>query len=97
MKNIPLTHKDFAKLFNDKLSNYVKNKIPEYKLIYTPLSKGEEEQVIIKIVNTLLGPPLLYSGPHRLKQWEKGWGENLMELNRKKLTLFSPTILANTI
>jgi hypothetical protein len=86
MKKILLTHKDFARLFNDKLSNYVKNKISEYKLVYSPLSRQEEELVIIKIINTLLDPHLVYSGLHRLKQWEKGWGENLTELKREKTT-----------
>lgn len=86
MKNISLTHKDFAKLFNDTLSDYAKKKISEYKLVYTPLSKEEEEQVIIKIINILLDPFLVYSGLRRLKQWEKGWEENLKELNREETT-----------
>lgn len=86
MGNIPLTHKIFAKLFNDKLSNYVKDKISGYKLVYVPLGKEEEEQVVIKIINTLLEPSLVYSGPHRLEQWEKGWGENLQELTEEKTT-----------
>ena len=79
-------HQDIAKLFNDELSDYVKNKISEYKLVCSPLSKSEEEQVYIKIINTLLDPFLVYSGPHRLKQWEKGWGQNLAELNKEKTT-----------
>lgn len=81
-----LTSGDFEKAFGKKLSQYVKNKISEYKLVYSPLSKEEEEQVIIKIINTLLDPFLVYSGLHRLKQWENGWGENLTELKREKTT-----------
>ena len=79
-------HQDIAKLFNDNLSDYVKNKISEYKLVYSLLEKEEEERVIIKIIDTLLDPFLVYSGPHRLKQWEKGWGQNLTELNKNKTT-----------
>lgn len=86
MKKLLIRHKDIAKLFNDKISDYVKNKIAEYQLVYSPLNKEEEEQVIIKIIDTLLDPTLVYSGPHRLKQWEKGWGQNLTELKRKKTT-----------
>ena len=86
MKNVLIRHQDIARLFNDKLSDYVKDKISEYKLIYSPLEKEEEEQVIIKIIDTLLDPFLVYSGPHRLKQWEKGWGQNLTELNEEKTT-----------
>lgn len=81
-----LTSSDFERLFGEKLSQYVKNKISGYKLVYSPLSREEEEQVIIKIINTLLDPFLVYSGSHRLKQWENGWGENLTELNREKTT-----------
>lgn len=86
MKKILIKPADIAKLFNDTLSDYVKNKISEYKLVCSPLSKDEEEQVYIKIINTLLDPFLVYSGPHRLKQWEKGWGQNLAELNKEKTT-----------
>lgn len=41
------------------------------------LSKKEEEQAIIQILEVLLDKSLPYSGAHRRKQWEKGWGENL--------------------
>ena len=79
-------HQDIAMLLNDKLSDYVKNKISEYKLAYSPLEKKEEEEVIIKIIDTLLDPFLIYSGPHRLKQWEKGWDQNLKKLTKEKTT-----------
>src|SRR6266851_3467767 len=39
---------------------------------------------IKKIVATLLDPFLVYSGKHRLIQWEKGWGQNLGEFNTEK-------------
>jgi hypothetical protein len=91
MKNVLLTDKDFAKLFNDSLTDYVKDKISKYKLVYSPLNKEEEEFVIIKIIDTLLDPLLIYSGSHRLKQWEKGWGENLKILDGKNsLDAISP-------
>ena len=84
MNKIKLTHKDFAKLFNDKISDYVKNKILGYKLAYSFLTQQEEEETIIKIIDTLLDPYLVYSGPHRLKQWENGWNENVELLNKEK-------------
>lgn len=84
MKEMLIKPKDVAKLFNDNLSEYVKKKILEYKLAYSPLEKNEEEQVVIKIIDTLLDPFLVYSGPHRLKQWEKGWGQNLIEFKKEK-------------
>lgn len=84
MKELHIKPKDIENLFNDTLSEYVKKKILSYNLVYSLLSKEEEEQVIIKIINTLLDPFLVYSGPHRLKQWEKGWGQNLSELEKEK-------------
>ena len=44
---------------------------------YRLLDKKEEDQVIIKILDTLLDASLPFSGTHRKQQWEKGWGENL--------------------
>ncbi len=44
---------------------------------YRLLTKKEEEQVIIHILETLLDDSIPFSGEHRRKQWEKGWGENL--------------------
>lgn len=44
---------------------------------YRLLTKKEEEATIIQILDTLLDPFLPFSGEHRHKQWEKGWGENL--------------------
>ncbi len=44
---------------------------------YRLLNKKESDQAIIQILDTLLDPSLPFSGAHRRKQWEKGWGENL--------------------
>ena len=44
---------------------------------YRYLNKKEEEGAIIHILETLLDDSVPYSGAHRRKQWEKGWGENL--------------------
>jgi hypothetical protein len=77
---------DFEKMFGDTLNNYVKSKIVGYGLECSNLTEREKEEVFIKIVNTLLDPFLVYSGPHRLRQWEKGWGENLAELDKKSTT-----------
>ena len=84
MKEVTIGHKDIARLLNDELSDYVKGKIDGYKLVCSPVEKAEEEKILIRIIDTLLDPYLVYSGPHRLKQWEKGWGENLMKLDKEK-------------
>lgn len=44
---------------------------------YKSVSKQEEEKIIIHILETLLDNSIPFSGSHRHKQWEKGWGENL--------------------
>lgn len=41
------------------------------------LTPIETEKVIIHILETLLDNSVPFSGAHRRKQWEKGWGENL--------------------
>lgn len=43
---------------------------------YKLLNKKEQEEAIIKILDTLLDNSIPFSGKHRLNQWEKGWGEN---------------------
>jgi hypothetical protein len=91
MKKSKIMPEDIERLFNDKLSGYVKDRISGYKLEYSPVSDKEKESILIKIMDTLLDPFLVYSGPHRLKQWEKGWGQNFAELSEKKaLSAVSP-------
>lgn len=46
------------------------------QLKYRYLNKKEEQETIIKILDTLLDSSIPYSGEHRKTQWEKGWGEN---------------------
>lgn len=84
MKKISINHQIIEKLFKTKLNNYVKNKIKGYNLLYSPLSNTEQEKIYIDIINTLIDPFLVFSGAHRLKQWEKGWEQNLNELNSEK-------------
>lgn len=48
---------------------------------YKLLNKKEEEKVIIQILETLLDSSIPFSGAHRRKQWQKGWGENLKSGN----------------
>ncbi len=44
---------------------------------YRYLTKQEEERAIIQMLEVILDKSVPFSGPHRKKQWEKGWGENL--------------------
>ncbi len=49
----------------------------QMKLEHKPLTKKEEERAIIQMLEIILDNSIPYSGAHRRKQWEKGWGENL--------------------
>lgn len=44
---------------------------------YRILEGAEKEACYIRVVKELQSPTLRVSGPHRLGDWEKGWGENL--------------------
>mgnify|MGYP001617162869 CR=1 FL=1 len=84
-----LSSKDFTGLLEKELSPYVKNKIKEYDFQYMEVTEDERDSIIKKIVFTLLDPFLVYSGKHRLTQWEKGWGQNLEEytINKKRKSI----------
>ena len=84
MKNVTINGKTIEHLWDKKLSSYVKNKIDRYKLVYRDLNEQETEQALIRIVDTLLDPGVSYSGPHRLKQWEKGWSESYNDFHGRK-------------
>jgi hypothetical protein len=79
MKKKIVTPAYISRLLGVKLSPSVQDKIRSYRLAYTDVSSEERDSIIQKIVATLLDPFLVYSGKHRLIQWEKGWGQNLDE------------------
>jgi hypothetical protein len=72
-----LSVKDFEDAFGEKLSPYVEARVSKYEFQYNELSLEENEELLIKIVETLLDPDVVRAGEHRLDQWESGWGENL--------------------
>lgn len=80
-KKITLTAFDFEKMFNEKLSDYVKAKIESYKFSYYDISSGEGETCIKRIVSTLLDQDFIGAGDERIEDWEKGWSENLEKLS----------------
>ncbi len=49
------------------------------KMKYKLLNKKEQDKAIIDILDVLLDDSVPFSGAHRHKQWEKGWGENLKD------------------
>ncbi|MCX6800152.1 MAG: class I SAM-dependent methyltransferase [Candidatus Falkowbacteria bacterium] len=86
-----LISSDFEKAFGERLSQYVKNKIEEYDFIYSEIPDEERDHWLRRLVDVLLDPNLVYSGKHRIDQWEEGWGENLNELiTEKKIEKINP-------
>ena len=71
-----LTIEDFEEAFGDKLSNFVKSKIEEYDFSYVELEQGERDHLLLTILKSLDAPSITRSGPHRINDWERGWGEN---------------------
>ena len=51
-----LTYQDFEEVFGERLSDYVAERIRKYSFQYTLFSPEENEQLLIKIVDTLLDP-----------------------------------------
>jgi hypothetical protein len=52
-------------------------------LSYNFLSKEEFESSILRVLQ-VLDTDLSKAGPHRLNDWEKGWGENLKKFNENE-------------
>lgn len=85
MKNtLDISSKDFEVVFKDNLSEFVKKKIKQFNFLAQKVLGKERDQILLKILTTLLDPELPKAGKHRLTQWERGWGENLKDLKSKK-------------
>lgn len=83
-KKNELTPASFAKIFNDKESNFpllLQQTIKKFNFEYRIVEGKEYEETISKIEKTLESN-LKVSGPHRINDWEKGWGEHLSEFNQ---------------
>ena len=87
-----LTVQDFEEAFGEKINSYVADRVSKYDFLYTEISHKENEELLIKIVETLLDPDVIKAGDHRLDQWETGWGENLnlISSNPKDVELIVP-------
>jgi len=81
-----LTDSDFEEMFEKDLSGYIRGRIKEYYFAYEKPSESERDEYLLKIIKTLLADFIVYAGEHRREQWEKGWGENLENLDKEELT-----------
>ena len=71
-------------MVGEKISDFLAKKINKAGLFYSPLKNKERDAIILKIVSVLLDDSIPFSGKHRFKQWEKGWGENFEEYLKNK-------------
>ena len=74
---IHISQQDFADIFKDNLSTFVKEKVKNFDFLARKVSAKDRDKILLKIVKTLLDPELIKAGKHRQDQWEKGWAENL--------------------
>ena len=81
-KTYNLTSVSFARIFDvrqNKLPSLVVRKINNANFKYTILKGEKYNAAILRIIKMLDAKSLKTSGPHRLGDWEKGWGENFQE------------------
>jgi SAM-dependent methyltransferase len=76
-----ITIKEFEKIFNEKLDDFVRQKILEYDFSYKEIPAKKRDEIIMQIIDMLLDNDVNKAGKHRQKQWEKGWKENLTEIS----------------
>lgn len=74
---IYITQQDFAAIFQDSLSTFVKEKIKKFNFLARKVSAQDRDKILLKIMKALLDPQPIKAGKHRQDQWEKGWAENL--------------------
>ncbi len=75
-----ITIKEFEKVFDEQLDDYVRQKISEYDFSYEEVSIKKRDEIIMQIINVLLDNDVNKAGKHRHDQWEKGWKQNLTEI-----------------
>lgn len=70
-----ITVAELEERWQGQLSPRLAARVRELNLQYRPLTHPERDENLLRILNSLLNPPVA-AGAHRLDQWEKGWGEN---------------------
>lgn len=75
-----LKSEDFEKNFGEPLSEPVRKKIESYNMFYSDATLEERDYCMRRSVDFLLDKNVVFSGEHRIEQWENGWKENLDKL-----------------
>jgi len=85
-----LTKKDFEEVLSEKLSENINKLIASSDFRYRELTDKERDQCLLEIMRRLLRNDVITAGPHRLDQWETGWGENLEALQKTEAGALTP-------
>jgi len=80
MKIIP---EDIEQILCFKLNKTLKQQVLDFDLKYRDLTKEERDDYILDVIN-ILSNEIIYSGEHRINDWEKGWHENLQKFKETK-------------
>lgn len=67
---------EWESMLGESLTDHVKSKIEEFDLVYSEISNGQRDKLIIQALHTLTDEDIEVSGKHRIGRWEIGWGEN---------------------
>lgn len=76
-----VTVERLQELWGGNFSTRLQRRIAECDLRYSRLTAEERDAALLEIVNAVMDPPVA-AGPQRLEQWERGWNQNLQELQR---------------
>src|SRR4030043_2456239 len=86
MKKTNLDTKEFARIFKTtekEIPNLAKDVIKTSDFSYRNTNQETEKKAILKTIETLLDPTVKVSGPHRKKDWERGWLENFNNFEKR--------------
>lgn len=85
-----LTAQDFERVFGEKVSGEISGLIASADFRYLEVGEEERDQYLLAILKRLLSDNLVEAGPHRLRHWEVGWGENLEALQKNETDALAP-------
>ena len=77
---------DYKKSFGERknFSKEILNKIKKFNLNFSYIDKKELPKIYSLIFKKINDRKSKISGAQRLKDWERGWAENLQDLKKKK-------------
>jgi len=78
-----ITAKDIEKILGFKIGSDLKDQVDKFNLVYRELSSQERDKYISTVIDVLFND-IVYSGKHRINDWEKGWSENLRAFKSTK-------------